>query len=131
MFITTKKFASFLTVKWGSPMKYLGVPVSPSRLYIEDWISLEEKNDKGLETYKGICLSMAGRISLICVCFLVPIYIICPCIFFKKPLLKFRCQEKKVSLARRGEIKKYHLVNWRKAYHSKKNGGLGIKNLEV
>lgn len=69
MFITTKKFAELFNCQVGLPCEISGVPVSPSRLHIEDWISLEEKNDKRLETYKGICLSMAGRISLIYVCF--------------------------------------------------------------
>jgi hypothetical protein len=30
-----------------------------------------------------------------------------------------------------GGEKKYHLVNWNKVCHTKKNGGLGIKNLEA
>jgi hypothetical protein len=49
-------------------MKYFGVPVSPSRLRIADWIGLEENFDKRLETWKENCLSMAGRITLIDAC---------------------------------------------------------------
>ena len=30
------------------PLRYLGVPVSPSRLHIKDWVPLEEKNEKML-----------------------------------------------------------------------------------
>ena len=29
-------------------LKYLGVPVSPSRLHVKDWAMLEEKNEKKL-----------------------------------------------------------------------------------
>ena len=28
------------------PLKYLGVPVSPSRLHVKDWLPLVEKNEK-------------------------------------------------------------------------------------
>jgi hypothetical protein len=31
------------------PMRYLGVPVSPGKLHVKDWIYLEEKIDKRLE----------------------------------------------------------------------------------
>lgn len=34
-------------------------------------------------------------------------------------------------MARWWRKKKYHLVNWNKVCHTKKNGGLGIKNLEA
>ena len=47
------------------PIKYLGVPVGPSRLQVKDWTPLEEKNLKKLSTWKGSSLSMAGRITLI------------------------------------------------------------------
>ena len=35
------------------PLRYLGVPVSPSRLHIKDWVPLEEKNEKMLALWKG------------------------------------------------------------------------------
>lgn len=34
-------------------MKYLGVPVSPNRLQVADWVILKEKFDKRLEAWKG------------------------------------------------------------------------------
>jgi hypothetical protein len=40
------------------PIKYLGVPVSPSRLYIRDWAQLEERNEKKLAIWKGKSLSI-------------------------------------------------------------------------
>jgi len=47
------------------PLRYLGVPVSPSRLHIKDWVPLEEKNEKMLALWKGKTLSIAGRTTLI------------------------------------------------------------------
>ena len=45
-------------------MKYLGVPVSQSRIHIKDWLHLEEKNAKRLDTSKGGTMSIAGRNTL-------------------------------------------------------------------
>lgn len=47
------------------PIKYLGVPVSPSRLHICDWMPLVEKNKKKLAAWKGGSMSIAGRTTLI------------------------------------------------------------------
>ena len=47
------------------PLKYLGVPVSPARLHVKDWLILEERNEKKLEIWKGKSLSIAGRTTLI------------------------------------------------------------------
>lgn len=53
------------------PVKYLGVPISPSRLKISDWLRLIEKGNvwKG-----GAFLWLAGPPRL------VPIYTVRPCI---------------------------------------------------
>jgi hypothetical protein len=34
------------------PIKYLGVPVSPSRLHVADWIHILEKSNKRLDIWK-------------------------------------------------------------------------------
>ena len=47
------------------PIKYLGVPVSPSRLKVCDWMPLVEKSLKKLDVWKGSSLSIAGRSTLI------------------------------------------------------------------
>lgn len=47
------------------PIKYLGVPVSGSRLHIADWIPLDEKMLKRLDCWKGSSLSIGGRYTLI------------------------------------------------------------------
>jgi len=47
------------------PIKYLGVPVSPSRLHVADWLPLVDKNAKKLDVWQGGSLSIAGRTTLI------------------------------------------------------------------
>jgi hypothetical protein len=47
------------------PIKYLGVPVSPRRLHVIDWLPLLEKNAKRLDIWKGSSMSIAGRSTLI------------------------------------------------------------------
>ena len=47
------------------PIKYLGVPVSPSRLHVRDWLPLVDKSLKRLDVWKGSCMSIAGRSTLI------------------------------------------------------------------
>jgi hypothetical protein len=46
-------------------IKYLEVPVSPSRLHIIDWLPLEEKSKKRLAAWKGGNMFIAGRSTLI------------------------------------------------------------------
>jgi hypothetical protein len=47
------------------PIKYLGVPVSPSKLHVKDWNPLVEKNEKKLAVWRGGTMSIAGRTTLI------------------------------------------------------------------
>jgi hypothetical protein len=35
------------------PIKYLGVPISPSRLKVVEWTTVKEKNKKRLDIWKG------------------------------------------------------------------------------
>jgi hypothetical protein len=42
------------------PIKYLGVPVSPSRLKVKDWLPIIDKSNKRLDVWKGGTLSLAG-----------------------------------------------------------------------
>jgi hypothetical protein len=47
------------------PIKYLGVPVSPNKLKVSDWLPLIEKRNKRLDVWKSGHLSIAGRSTLI------------------------------------------------------------------
>jgi len=46
-------------------IKYLGVPVSGSRIKVANWLPLDEKLLKRLDGWKGGALSMGGRLTLI------------------------------------------------------------------
>jgi len=46
------------------PIKYLGVPVSPGKLHVKDWVQLEEKM-KRIWQFGSKSLSIAGRATLI------------------------------------------------------------------
>lgn len=43
------------------PIKYLGVPVSPSRLHLSDWTPLVDKSNQKLDVWKGGTMLIAGR----------------------------------------------------------------------
>jgi hypothetical protein len=60
------RYAEIFNCQMGSfPIKYLGVSVSPSRLYVVDWLPLIEKTNKKLDVWKGGSMSIAGRKTLI------------------------------------------------------------------
>jgi hypothetical protein len=60
------QYAEIFNYQTGSfPIKYLGVPVSPSRLHVIHWEPLKEKNRKKLEIWKGGTMSIAGRTIMI------------------------------------------------------------------
>jgi hypothetical protein len=45
------------------PMKYLGVPIAPSRLHVINWARLEEKYGKKLDVWQGeLCLWLAKQL---------------------------------------------------------------------
>lgn len=55
------QFANMFTCQTGEwPVRYLGVPVSCSRLHVIDWAKLEERL-KRLYGWKGGSLSLGGR----------------------------------------------------------------------
>jgi len=47
------------------PIKYLGVPVSSSRIRVKEWLPLDEKMLKRLDGWKGGALSMGGHLTLL------------------------------------------------------------------
>ena len=50
-------YAEIFNCQIGSfPTKYLGVPVSPGRLHIKDWLPLVEKNEKKSSKYGEVAL---------------------------------------------------------------------------
>jgi hypothetical protein len=47
------------------PIKYLGVPVTSSKLHVIDWLPVDEKLVKRLDGWKGSALSFGGKLILI------------------------------------------------------------------
>jgi hypothetical protein len=112
------------------PIKYPGVPISPSRLHVIDWLPLVEKNNKRLDIWKGGLMSIAGRVVLIdaslsnTTTYHMSIYLLPKTITEKldKTRRTFFWQGG-------GTKKKYHLIRWTNICKHKKKGGLGIRNL--
>ena len=124
-------FAEIFNCQTGSfPIKYLGVPVSPGRLLVKDWLSLEEKILKKLSAWKGSSLSMAGRITLInSSLYSTFIYHMSIYMLPKTKTNKLDGPRRSFFWQGGSQRKKYHLVKWGIVCQSKKNGGLGIKDI--
>lgn len=125
------QYAELFNCQLGAfPIKYLGVPVSPSRLHVKDWIPLIERNEKKLQAWKGSSLSIAGRMTLInsslssSFIYHMSIYLL-P----KTTMDTLDKQRRKFFWQGGGTRKKYHLVKWDNICKSKMKGGLGVKDI--
>jgi len=113
------------------PIKYLGVPLSPSRLHLGDWSLLIDKSYKRLDVWKGSSMSIA-RSTLISSCLNnSPIYQMSVYLMPKTVSGKIDKIRRTFFWQGSGTKKKYHLVKWIKICKSKNKGGLGIKDLRV
>jgi mannosylglycoprotein endo-beta-mannosidase len=64
-----KAFSFLMSCSIGQwPIKYLGVPVSGSRLHVKDWVYLDEKILKRLDGWKSASLSYGGKLILLNAC---------------------------------------------------------------
>jgi hypothetical protein len=112
-------------------IKYHGVPVSPSRLHVIDWLPLVEKNSKKLDSWKGGMMSIARRTILINSSLSnSPIYHMSIYPLPKTIIDRLDRVRRKFFWQGGGTKKKYHLIKWIKIYKHKKKGGLGIKDLK-
>jgi mannosylglycoprotein endo-beta-mannosidase len=116
------------TGQW--PIKYLGVPISGSRLHVKDWLFLDEKLLKRLDGWQGASLSYGGRLTLINACLSsIPTYAM-SMYLLPKTVIKKMDRTRKRFFWQGGNIKKkYHLVKWMMIIRPKKKGGLRIKDL--
>lgn len=113
------------------PIKYLGVPDSPSRLKVCDWLPLLEKSNKRLDISKGGTMSIAGRTTLISSSlnnsptYHMPVYLL------PKTIINRLEKTRRTFFWQGGGTKgKYHLVKWEIICKSKKKGVWGSKTLE-
>lgn len=112
------------------PIKYLGVPVSPSRLHVADWIPLHDKNGKKLDIWKGGSMSIAGRTTLINSTLSSSfIYHMSLYLLPQTSVDTLDRQRRSFFWQGGGQKRKYHLVKWELICRSKKKGGLGIKDI--
>jgi hypothetical protein len=116
------------TGEW--PIKYLGVPVSSSKLHVVDWHPVDEKLIKRMEGWKGGALSFGGRLILINSCLSsIPTYYMSMHLLPKTILKRMDITRKRFFWQEGGVKRKYHLVKWAKVTSPKQKGGLGIKDL--
>lgn len=112
------------------PIKYLGVPISPSRLHIIDWIPLQEKNGKKLDVWKGGSMSIAGRATLINSSLSNAFIYHMSMYWLPSTIVENLDKQRRTFFWQGGgQIRKYHLVKWDSICKSKKKGGLGIKDI--
>jgi len=126
------RYAEMFNCATGSwPIKYLGVPVSGSRIQVANWLPLIEKISKRLDDWKCGVLSLGGRLTLLNACLSsIPIYSMSMYLLPKTILKKIDIIRKRFFWQGGGFKKKYHLVKWKRVCQLKKKGGLGVKNLQ-
>jgi len=103
------------------PIKYLGVPVSPSKLHVADWAHLIEKNKKKLDVWKGSSLSIAGRTTLINSSLSSSFIYHMSLYLFPQSVVDDLDKQCRTFFWQGGGVKrKYHLVKWNVLCKSKK-----------
>jgi mannosylglycoprotein endo-beta-mannosidase len=124
-------YAEILNCATGTwPIKYLGVPVSSSKLHVRDWVPVDEKMLGRLDGWKGSALSLGGRLILLNSSLSsIPTYYMSMHLLPQTILKRMDRTRKKFFWQGGGEKKKYHLVKWLKITSPKSKGGLGVKDL--
>ncbi|KAL9688405.1 hypothetical protein QQ045_032826 [Rhodiola kirilowii] len=127
----TQFFASLLGCLVGNfPMKYLGlqVGVNPSR--VSSWAPILQKFKDKLASWKGVNLSMAGRVVLIkaALCSM-PLYYASIYKILIAVALEIEKIQRKFLWGGLEDQKKIHYVKWTTVTKPRKYGGLGIQAL--
>lgn len=105
------------------PIKYLGVPVSPSKLHVADWATLKERNGKELDVWKGGLMSIAGRVTLINSSMSSSFIYHMSMYLLPKTVADDLDKQRRTFFWQGGGVKrKYHLVRWGVLCKSKKKG---------
>jgi hypothetical protein len=112
------------------PFKYLGLPVGANPKSMSTWEPLVEKISRRLNTWGHKYISFGGRIVLLnSVLNAIPIFYLS---FLKLPV---KVWKRIVRIQREflwggvGGGKKISWVKWETVCHSKRNGGLGVKDI--
>jgi hypothetical protein len=124
------KYAEIFNCQIGYfPIKYSGVPVSPSRLKVVDWAPLKDKNKKRLDIWKGGAMSIAGRTTLINSSLTSAFIYHMSMYFLPKTVVAELDKQRHMFFWQGGTKRKYHLVKWEVVCKSKNKGGLGSRIL--
>jgi hypothetical protein len=103
------------------PIKYLGVPVSPSRLHVGNSLPMIDKSLKKLDMWKGGCMSIAGRSILISASLNnSPIYHMSVYLLPKTMVNRLDQIRRRFFFCKGDTKKKYHLIKQEKICKSKK-----------
>jgi hypothetical protein len=95
------------------PIKYLGVPVSGSRLHVKDWMSLNDKILKRLDGWQSTSLSYGGKLILFNACLsCIPTYAMSMYLLPKTVVKKIDIVRKRFFWQGGANKRKYHLVKW-------------------
>lgn len=118
---------------YGYPQSYLGLPLSPTRLHVSDFVPLLAKCDKYLAGWKGCLLSTGGRLQLTnSVLNSLPIYYMCSLPLHKTVIAAIDCRRRAFLWTGSGSCSGSRcLIAWDKAMLAHVEGGLGMKNLET
>jgi hypothetical protein len=94
--------------------------VTSSKLHVVDWIPVDEKLLKRLDSWKGSVLSFAGRLILINSCLSsIPTYYMSMHLLPKTILKRMDRTKKGFSWQGGGEKRKYYLFKWSKTTRPK------------
>jgi hypothetical protein len=106
------------------PIKYLGVPISASRLKVADWAKLEGKLEKKLDIWQGGSLSIGGRSVLIKASMSNTTVYHMSMFLLPKTCVKKMEKNRRKFFWQGGKLKKkYHLVKWETICKEKKKRG--------
>ena len=115
-----------------TPFKYLGLLVGGSHKRVSFWDGVLERVKSRLGRWKGIFLSLAGRVCLIkSVLSAIPLFYLS---MYKLPgavLKEFEKVQRRFLWGWGDEGRKVAWVSWRKVCEPRETGGLGILNLRL
>ncbi|XXG72211.1 hypothetical protein AAC387_Pa07g1359 [Persea americana] len=129
---STKELADIIGCKAGRlPILYLGLPIGAKQRSKLVWDPVIANFERKLSSWKKQYLSLGGRITLINSCLSnLPVYYMSLFRMPKMVIERLDCLRRDFLWEGQGNKKRLHLVKWSEVIKPKKNGGLGIANLE-
>jgi len=122
------EIAQMLNCRVGTfPMKYLGIPVSDTKLTKSDLNVVAEKIENRLATRKCGQLSYGGRAVLLNSCLTsIPMYVMGFYLLYEGNHQRMDAARARFFWQGTGKKKKYHMIRWEALSTPKEFGGLGF-----